>query len=94
MFSSANRLSLFGIILSALNIAVSLLLLFFFQDAHLGFALEFCAIVFLLTTSAILLMISCGLRGATQDMTLNDETYITKLNDLRKRVEALENRPH
>ena len=94
MFSGANRLSLFGIILSALNIAVSVLLLFFFQSANLEFALEFCAIVFLLTTSAVLLMISCGLRSAADDMNMNDETYITKLNDLKKRVEALENRPH
>lgn len=94
MFSSANRLSLFGIILSALNIAVTVILLFFFQSANLGFALEFCLIVFLLTNAAVLLLVSCGLRGAAQDMTMNDETYITKLNDLRKRVEALENRPH
>ena len=94
MYSSATRLSVFAIILSALNITVSLLLLFFFQSADLDFALEFCAIVFLLTTSAIMLMISCGLRGAVQDATMCDETYMTKLLELRKRVEALENRPH
>ena len=92
MFSSANRLSLFGIILSAVNIFISLLLLLKVLSSGLGYAMEFCASAFLITNTLSLILISCGLRGAAQDMTLNDETYISKINNLRKRIEALENK--
>ena len=92
MFSSANKLSVIGIILGVLNLMIAALLLLYFTSVELGFALTFCAIVYLLTTSVILMLVSCGLRGAAQDMMLNDEGYMSRITDLRKRVEYLEKR--
>ena len=92
MFSSANKLSVIGIVLGVLNLMIAALLLLYFTSAELGFALTFSAIVYLLTTSVILMLLACGLRGAAQDMMLNDEGYMSRITDLRKRVEYLEKR--
>ena len=92
MFSTANKLSVIGIILGVLNLIVAAMLLLYFRSAGLGFALTFCGIIYLVTTSVILMLLACGLRGAAQDMTLNDESYMSRITDLRKRVEYLEKR--
>ena len=94
MYSDTNRRALFGIILSVFNIIASILLLVYVLYAQLPVYVKFFAIIFLATSSIILALVCGSLRTTCQDMRLNDETYSTKLTDLRKRVEALENRPH
>lgn len=93
MYSSAVRLSTIGIILGAINIfCVAPILLYLKNLKSLDWPYFFAISIVLVTASLIQLLVSCALRSATQDMSMNDETYMTKITALKKRVDELENK--
>ena len=93
MYSTAIRLSAFGIVLSAINIfCVAPILMFLKSIKTLPWAYFFAISIVMITAALALLMISIALRGAAQDMNMNDETYMTKITELKKRVDELENK--
>jgi len=93
MYSSVYKLSVFGIILGAVNLFCTIPLVNYLGNAHnISWAISFAAIIFVVTAPVTLLLVSCALRSAAQDLTMNDETYMTKITDLKKRVEELESK--
>ena len=93
MYSTAVRLSTFGIILSAVNVfCVAPIILYLKNLKSLDWPYFFAISIVLVTASLILLLTACALRSAAQDMSMNDETYMTKITELKKRVEELENK--
>ena len=92
MLATAKKISLFCAIAAAVNIVVGVLLLLYLQTVKLGFAVVFCLSMYLVTTSGILLGITCALRSASSDIVLDTE-YLTKdIVSLKKKVHELENR--
>lgn len=91
MYSGTVKLATVGIILSTLNIfCVAPVLLYLNSLKNLPWPYFFAMSIVLVTASAILLLTSCALRSAAQDMNMNNETYMTKITDLKKRVDELE----
>lgn len=88
MYSNARILSMFAVILGAINAVMSTLLLLGVDDRN--FAVWFTTIVFYITNAAVLLLLAAGLRSATTDLTVNDEGTQSQIRALKKKVEELE----
>ena len=88
MYSNARILSMFAVILGAINAVMSVLLTLGVDDRN--FAVWFTTIVFLITNAAVLLLLAAGLRSTTTDLNVNDESTQTQIRSLKKRVEELE----
>lgn len=93
MLSTAKNLSTVGIILGIIDLFFSLPLLMYLRDLNnMSWAYYFSACIVLLAGAAALLLISCALRSAAQEMQMNDETYMSRIIDLKKRVDELEHK--
>ena len=88
MYSNARMLSMFAVILGAINAVMSALLMLGVDDRN--FASWFTTIVFLITNAAVLLLLAAGLRSTTTDLSVNDEGTQSQIRALKKRVEELE----
>jgi len=92
MLATTKKISLFCAVAAAVNIVIGVLLLLYFQTLKLGFAVVFCLSVYLITTSGILLGITCALRSTCTDINLDNESITKDIVSLRKRVQELEKR--
>ena len=93
MYSGTVKLATVSIILGAINVFCVLPILMYLKSLKtLPWPYFFAMCIVLVTASLILLLTSCALRSAAQDMSMNDETYMTKITELKKRVEELENK--
>ena len=92
MFSTMKKIAIASIILCVFNIIGVLFLYLFLQTTNMGFILEFSAMLFLVSTSAILLMFSCGMLGMCNDLQYQHDYLSGKLAETKKRVEELERR--
>lgn len=91
MLSTAKISSMFAVILGAMNTLMAIALaVVFVDDFKLGFAFEFAAVIFLLTSGVSLLLLSSGLRSATTDLSINEDSTQEQIRALKKRVEELE----
>ncbi len=90
MFSTMKKLSIASIILCIFNIIGVIFLYLYFQSSDTQFMLEFSSMLFLVSTSGILLMFSCGILGMCNDLQYQHDYMSEKIVELRKRVEALE----
>lgn len=91
MLSTAKISSMFAVILGALNTLMSIALaVVFVDDFRMGFAFEFAATIFLLTNGVALLLLGGGLRSATTDLSVNEDSTQEQIRALKKRVEELE----
>lgn len=93
MYTGTTKLATTSIILGAINIFCILPLLLYINNLK-DFPWSYCfaASIALIVSSVALILNACAMRSAAQDMNMNDETYATKINDLKKRVEELEMR--
>ena len=93
MYSGTNKLASFSIILSVINIFCILPIIGYLKNLK-GFdwAFFFAAAIALVCSSLALIITACALRGAAQNLNFNDETYMNKITELKKRVEELENK--
>ena len=91
MLSTAKISSMFAVILGAMNTLMAIALaVVFVDDFKMGFAFEFAATIFLLTNGVSLLLLSGGLRSATTDLSVNEDSTQEQIRALKKRVEELE----
>ena len=91
MYSNAKISSLFAIILGAMNMLMAIALaIVFVDDFRMGFAFEFAATIFLITNGVALLLLGAGLRSATTDLTVNDDSTQEQIRALKKKVDELE----
>ena len=91
MYSNAKISSLFAIILGAMNMLMAIALaIVFVDDFKMGFAFEFAATIFLITNGVALLLLGAGLRSATTDLTVNDDSTQEQIRALKKKVDELE----
>ena len=93
MFTGLKRTTALSIIAVAFNIFMGMALLVFVTSDHTkSFTEKFAIGAYVVTTTFILLALSCGLRGTSQDLALTEEHNATKIRDLKKRIEELESR--
>ena len=91
MYSGTNKLASFGIILGVINIFCILPLIGFLNNLkNFPWAFFFATAIALICSSVALIVMACALRGVAQSLTMNDETYMNKITELKKRVEELE----
>ena len=91
MLSTAKISSMFAVILGAMNTLMAIALaVVFVDDFKMGFAFEFAATIFLLTNGVALLLLGSGLRSATTDLSVNEDSTQEQIRALKKRVEELE----
>ena len=91
MYSNARNMSLFAVILGALNILTAIVLAFvYLKDFKMGWTFEFAAMIYLLTSAAGLMLLASGLRSATTDLTTNEDATQNQIRALKKKVEELE----
>lgn len=93
MLSTAKISSMFAVILGAMNTLMAIALaVVFVDDFKMGFAFEFAATIFLLTNGVALLLLGSGMRSATTDLSVNEDSTQEQIRALKKRVEELENK--
>ena len=91
MYTGASKLATTSIVLGAINIFCVLpVLLYISNHSKMPWSYAFAASLALLASAVALILTACALRSAAQDLNMNDETYIIKINDLKKRVDELE----
>ena len=90
MYTTAKRISVISIILAAFNILATFLFLLHFPDSGWSFAIIFMTGLFLVTASAMSIMMTIAMRSLTQDLELEYESSSKKLRELSKRMESLE----
>ncbi|MBQ3251689.1 MAG: hypothetical protein IJB02_00385 [Oscillospiraceae bacterium] len=88
MYSNARLLSMFAVILGAINAVMSVLLMLGTND--MNWTEQFTTVMFLLTNTVVLLLLAAGLRSATTDLTANDESTQSQIRALKKKVDELD----
>ena len=92
MFTDLKRATVLSIIAVALNTFVGIAVLVFTASSNTGFTQKFAVCTYVITTTFILIALSCGLRSTCQDLELSEENNANKIRDLKKRIEELESR--
>lgn len=91
MYSNARNMSLFAVILGALNILTAIVLaVVYVKEFRMGWTFEFAATIYLLTGAVAMMLLASGLRSATTDLTTNEDTTQEQIRALKKKVEELE----
>lgn len=91
MFSTTKLISIFSIILAVINILGVLMAGLLLLTYELGFAVEFCILLYLVTSTVGSLLITISLRSLCQDLLLNHESTSHKLRELENKCKTLEN---
>lgn len=92
MHNSLRNISLFCLLLSIFHAVGTGLLFFFIASENLGFTFEFSIIVYLISGTLILLLVSIALRSLAQDLELQEDFTMSEIAQLKKTVESLEKR--
>lgn len=90
MYSTTRKLSLISIILAIFNATATVLFFLYLAGSGLGFAMVFTCVLYLATATGISLFIAIGLHSLCKDLNCEAEYHATQLNELNKRVKALE----
>lgn len=91
MFSTAKMISIFSIILSVINALGVVMLFLLLLTYDFDFKVEFCLIVYLITSTLGTLLVTLSIRSMCQDLTLNHESTSHKLRQLENRCKNIEN---
>ena len=92
MFSTSRSISIFSIILSVINVLGVITLTSMLLTFDLGFAIEFCIAMYLVTSTLGILLVTLSLRSMCQDLILNHESTSKKLRELEIRCKNIENK--
>ena len=92
MFSTAKKLSVFGVILCCLNALGAILLLCSLPALDLNFTLIFSIMLYAITAAACTVLLVISLRSLCQDLDLNYENNSQHLHDMQKKIEELDAR--
>lgn len=92
MYSTAKLLSIFCVILAAANVVAALMLLMYFSRSDLGFTTVFTAIMYLVSATGILVLLTTSLRSLCQDLQSEYDSTSEQIHELKKHVDALEKR--
>ncbi len=90
MYSTARRLSTISAIFSAVNILATLMFFLYLANSDLGFSFIFTAVLFLISNSAIGLLLTVALRDLCQDIQTEYEDKVKRFKDLNNKVRDLE----
>ena len=91
MFSTVKKLACVAIILCALNITVSLCVIsYIYGLPQLEMAQLYGLIGYTVTTSFIMLAVSCALFSACTDVNVSNDYMYEQFSKVNKRLEALE----
>jgi len=91
MFSTTKMISIFSIVLAVINILGVLMFLLLLLTYELGFAVEFCITLYLITSTVGSLLVTISLRVLCHDLLLNHESTSHKLRQLENKCKSLEN---
>lgn len=91
MYTTAKHFSVICTILAAFNVFALLLFLLYFRSCDWDFTMIFKTALYLVTTTAISVLMAIGMRSLTQDLELEYESNAKRFKELSKKVEALEN---
>lgn len=90
MFSYANRMNAICIILTTVHGIATFLGILFLLTLHLGFAITFTVLLYLLSTNIGLICLCVNIRGLCQDLQLESDSTADRISKLTKRVKELE----
>ena len=90
MHNTLRNTSLFCLLLSIFNAVGAGLLFFFVGSENLGFTFEFSIIIYLVSGTLVLLLISIALRNLAQELELQEDFTMNEIARLKKSVETLE----
>ncbi len=90
MFTTAKKLSIFSVIFTCLHLLGAILLLFCLSSLRLGFAVNFCIIVYVIASTVGALLMTVSLRSLCQDLDMNYENNISRFHDLQTKINELE----
>lgn len=90
MFSTAKTISIFSIILAAINVLGVAMLTLLLLTYDFGFSIEFCIIVYLATSTLATLLVTLSLRSMCHDLLLNHESTSHKLRQIENRFKDIE----
>ncbi len=91
MFATAKTISIFSIILSVINVLGVLMLTLMLTTYDFGFSIEFCLIIYLITSTLGTLLVTLGVRSICQDSVMNHESTSRKIREIENRCKILEN---
>ena len=90
MYSTAKLLSIFCVILAVANVVAALMLLLYFTRSNLGFTTVFTAIMYLLSATGILTLLTTALRSLCQDLQSEFDSTSEQIHELKKEIDSLE----
>lgn len=92
MFSTAKKMTVFGVILSLFSAVGAILLLCSLPAINLNFTLFFSIMLLVVTAVASIVLLVFGLRSLCQDLDLYYENTSERLHDMQKKIEELDAR--
>ncbi len=90
MYSTTRGFATACIVISGFNIVMGLLLYLYISSLDIPFGAYFGATVYIITTSAILLIVSIALRKLADMLEYDFEDRTRKIKELRDRIKELE----
>ena len=90
MYSTARKISTFSMILICINIAGAVLVTLLLMSQQLNFAQLFTLLLYLVTSTTILLLLTVSVRSMLQDLEIEYTTNLKQLKNLKEKVDTLE----
>ena len=92
MYTTAKKLSIFCVIIGAINTFMGLGLMAFAVDRGFTFFEMFALCFYILTSSAFAIIMTCAMRSLCSDLEYSEEVDSKNFIELKKQVEELEYR--
>ena len=92
MFATTKRIAVVALIAGAFNALLCFFILAIVAEINLTFVQQFTIVAYVGTTSALLITLSCALFGLSQDLEMANDSQSSRITELKKRVDVLEQR--
>ena len=92
MYTTAKKLSVFCVILGAINAFMGLALMIFASSMGLTFFEMFALIFYIITSVLIFIILTCALRSLCADLEYEEEINAKHYVEMKKQVDELEYR--
>ena len=90
MFTTARKLGVLCFILVALNIAGLVMVALLFAGQNIAFYIIFAWLMYMITVTAISLLLTFAVRTLAQDSDMQAETTALQIKKLKDRIDVLE----